>query len=94
MSEQNLFECHVTFNESADAATLVDYGNEQHFHYSQIDGDEVMGKGKKQYLTRTMLYGDALEKEMAVLCGRLEGRGILWQRRKIEEIILDERRTK
>ena len=89
MSE--LHECHITFAESVSDKILIAIGQKLQFHYYEIDGDEVMGKGKRRYLTKSMPDGLLLETEMKMLCESLESRGMRWQRRKIEKIILDER---
>lgn len=98
------YECHMTFNLPSGMAAgteeqvhhirqqIEDIGAKYHFHFSQIDNDEVMGKGLRWYLTRSLSDGSTLANDMNALTVALEHAGIHVARRKIEHIIFDERR--
>ena len=60
----NLHECHVTFDGDADSALILKAGRDYRFHYSEINGDEVLGKGVKKYLTRTIEDFNELDQAM------------------------------
>jgi hypothetical protein len=91
-SEVKYYEGHITLPLEQ---TFIDSARQlvplTKWKWSQIDGDEVMGPGKRAYLTRSMGSAKSLAEEMLNLCNYLTSIDVVWERRKIEAIIVDER---
>lgn len=90
------FEAHITVEKmqlQAARAVIGDFDQDWVQHYSAIDGDPVLGKGVKGYVT---FHGMDLEKVLArlnTLVKKLEDNGVIVLRKKIEVVVLDERFT-
>jgi hypothetical protein len=99
MSSSFMFEGHITCP-AEDSGIMNDVVSTSHRHdpgfrwtYSRIDGDPILGKGVKAYLT-------TYSSDYKVLLGRLKGmyhaliaEGVKPMRLKIELICYDERFT-
>lgn len=104
LMKHNLYECHITFDAEGEKdlcrmtpekriLLLRLVGGNYTFHFSQIDGDPEMGAGVRKYLTKSLTDSKLLEEDMIAVCDiLLDNHGIVWARRKIEQILLDERR--
>lgn len=86
-------ECHITLDKPEQFRNAELLGRSMGFHFSKIDGDEVMGPGVKGYLTRSSdaEFKDQFEDKLTDMCTVLEANDVRWSRRKIEHIVLDER---
>lgn len=90
---QYKFECHLTFANlsQSDKSRVEHLGREYGFHFSEIDGDEILGPGSRSYLTRSDIDGKALETDMVNLRVFLQSVGLKPKREKIEMIVHDVR---
>lgn len=99
---ESYYECHLIFfipdamqsTIERSRQMLEDIGVEYHFSFSEIAGDEKLGREPHWYLTRSKSNGADLAADMNALTVALESAGIPILRRKIEHIVFDERRDK
>lgn len=88
------YEAHITMDVIPDLAALQIMLSSYAWHYSCIDGDEVMGKHKLHYATRSFDGGWALEDVKAAvnaMAGMLLEHRCRVIRRKVEMVVWDER---
>lgn len=85
------FEAHITLPTAAHFVAAKGFGESKGWHFSKIDGDEVMGEGVNGYLTKSSddLYD--LMNDMEYMKYILNSECVDYSRLKIEVIILDER---
>lgn len=81
------FEAHIALNpENLDAAKSL--GSRYGFWVSVIQGDDLLGPGKKVYLTKRGDSAETLIQEVRLMCEALAP--TKWLRRKVEVAIFDE----
>jgi hypothetical protein len=89
------FECHVTM--TGDPEIIRPLVEMRRWKFSCIDGDSVFGDGVKCYATRQFNAKMAVElvtKELFGVATFLEGQGCTVIRRKVEQVIYDDRSSK
>lgn len=90
---KNYYECHVTFMAAPDSRPDMVTG----WIFSKIDGDPVLGKGVKSYLTRQFPTSTSLDAvisrtEEAAMVLRNTGYDVL--RTKVELVVYDSKQRK
>lgn len=95
------YECHITFtfiwHDTTDLKALIE--RDTGWKWSQIDGDPVLGPGRKTYLTKhfpastntshTMADAEPVVAKMAKAAAYLRGCGLEVLREKVELVIYD-----
>lgn len=81
------FEAHITCPRAASAAVEARSG--EHWKFSAIDGDQVMGKQPYCYLTAYSTNSQELLGRVIAMGALLRADGIEVLREKVEEIIYD-----
>jgi hypothetical protein len=86
------YECHITINcPPADQAKLRDCIEESGWYFSSITGDPDMGLKTYAYATNHYQDEDKAITSMLNLAYLLEQSGYIIQRRKVEQIVYDDR---
>lgn len=86
------FECHITFPLKQDLAALRTLRNApqfEHWRFSAIDGDPVLGPGVHAYFTSHATNYITLYTSMKTFVGALTQDGVNVVREKIELIMYD-----
>lgn len=85
------YECHITLDPEYAGEKVDALAKENDFKTSVLLGDEVFGNVKKLYCTAHAIVHVMIFSKMNAMCDALTANGIPYLRRKIEQIILDER---
>jgi hypothetical protein len=89
------FECHVTM--TGDPETIRPHVESRTWKFSCINGDPVLGAGVKCYATKLFNRRDGAEfvvNELKHTADYLTERGCTVIRRKVEQVIFDDRSVK